>query len=242
MTRLLTLAFATSSVLHGVAYASLELAPRSEWRRAPVSSVLIETVRTDSEAAPEPTKPPPPDEPPLVRAPAARPSAPQLVSTAAERPVGPLDLSGLTLTNSDGIGDFAMPPGDGSPRMRPIAVATPRVVTPRASASPPASPPSDLVSSKDLSERPEPPRLDSLLRRLYPDEARRRGVSGSASLRVRIGADGRVSAVSLLSESFPGFGDACRKAVLGSSWSPPRDREGRRVETEVRYTCRFVVD
>jgi protein TonB len=93
-----------------------------------------------------------------------------------------------------------------------------------------------------LSERPTPPSLDAALRSLYPDEARRRAISGSASLRVRIGSDGRVREASVLSETFAGFGTACQKAVLGSHWSPPRDRDGRAVQTEVRYTCRFVVD
>jgi TonB family protein len=98
------------------------------------------------------------------------------------------------------------------------------------------------VASKDLSERPRPPSLDGALRALYPEEARRRAMSGTASLRVRIGADGRVQQASLMAESFAGFGDACRKAVLGSRWTAPRDRDGRAVQTEVRYTCVFVVD
>ncbi len=29
---------------------------------------------------------------------------------------------------------------------------------------------------------------------------------------------------------------------MGSVWSPPRDQSGRAVATEVRYTCRFVVE
>jgi hypothetical protein len=51
-----------------------------------------------------------------------------------------------------------------------------------------------------------------------------------------------VRQASVLDESSPGFGEACRRTVTGSRWSPPRDRQGRKVATEIRYTCRFVVE
>jgi TonB family protein len=99
-----------------------------------------------------------------------------------------------------------------------------------------------VVPPADLSERPVPPPLVQQLLEVYPDAAKRRGISGRASLRVRIDPDGRVRVTSLLSETFAGFGDACRQALLGSVWKPPRDRSGRVVATEVRYTCHFVVE
>ena len=178
------------------------------------------------------------------------------VAPAAAKPAqepeparAPVNLSGVTLTNEDGSGGFAMPTGDGSDRSGPLGRLGPKPVasvsTPVTAAVPTAvaarSVP-ELVASRDLSEHPRPPALDGALRSLYPDEARRRVVSGTASLRVRIGADGRVKQASVMIESFPGFGSACQKAVLGSHWSAPRDRDGRAVQTEVRYTCRFVVD
>jgi hypothetical protein len=58
----------------------------------------------------------------------------------------------------------------------------------------------------------------------------------------RIEPDGRVRSVTLAGESFAGFGDACKKTLIGSRWSPPRDHDGRAVATRIRYTCRFMVD
>ena len=249
MARFLTAAFVASGILHGVAYASLGLAPRRETTKLPVSSVAFEVHEKAApfETKPEQVLPEPPDEPKLTpqkAAPAAAKPAPEPEPARA-----PVDLSGVTLTNEDGSGGFAMPTGDGSDRSGPLgpigakpvaSVATPATTAAPVAVAPRAAP--ELVSSKDLSEHPRPPALDGALRSLYPDEARRRAISGTASLRVRIGADGRVKTASVMAESFPGFGSACQKAVLGSSWSAPRDREGRAVQTEVRYTCRFVVD
>jgi TonB family protein len=97
------------------------------------------------------------------------------------------------------------------------------------------------VALADLSEKPRPPSLGSALRRHYPVDARQRGVGGTATVKARVEPDGRVRKVELVSETFPGFGDACRRTLTGSEWSPPRDREGRAVSTAIRYTCRFVV-
>ena len=67
-------------------------------------------------------------------------------------------------------------------------------------------------------------------------------VGGSARVTAQIHADGSVRSIRIESESFTGFGEACRKTLQGSRWSAPRDREGRAVATEIRYTCRFVVE
>jgi TonB family protein len=80
------------------------------------------------------------------------------------------------------------------------------------------------------------------LRANYPEEARQRGLAGSARVRARIDADGVIRSARLLTESSPGFGAACRKTVLGSQWSAPRDKNGGAVATEIVYTCHFQVD
>ena len=246
MARFLAAAFVASTVLHGFAYASLGLAPRRAPPKLGASSVVFEVHEAPPfETKPEPVKPLPRQEPkPLERRAVA---APAPAVPEAEPPKAPVDLSGVTLTNADGSGDFSMPAGNGSDRAGPLGPLGPKpapserpVVSPSAAVAVRSAP--ELVASKDLSEHPAPPSLDAALRAFYPDDARRRSISGTASLRVRIGSDGRVREASVASESFPGFGDACRKAVLGSRWSPPRDRDGRAVQTEVRYTCRFVVD
>jgi TonB family protein len=116
------------------------------------------------------------------------------------------------------------------------AMAEPRAIRRPATAEP------TLLPVADLSQRPVPPRLDSVLKSHYPADARQRGLSGVAVIRARIDADGKVRIASVSSESYRGFGEACRKTVVGSIWLPPRDREGRPVATEVSYTCRFRVE
>jgi TonB family protein len=245
MARFLTVAFAASTVLHGVAYASLGLAPKRSSTRLPASSVVFEVRDAPLVETRAPAEPVLPDDPkPLERRAVA---ATPLPAPEPEQTRAPVDLSGVTLTNTDGSGGFAMPKGDGSVRkgaLGPLGAKVTPSASPGASSAPsmPSPAQSELVALQDLSGRPEPPPLDGRLRTLYPEEARRRSVSGSAALRVRIDRDGRVRSATVLGESFPGFGAACQKAVLGSNWSPPRDRNGRAVSTEVRYTCRFVVD
>jgi len=97
------------------------------------------------------------------------------------------------------------------------------------------------VAAADLSTRPVPPELTANLRDHYPATAKARGIGGSATVRVRIEPDGRVRRVELMTESFEGFGEACRRTLAGSQWTAPRDRDGRAVATHIRYTCRFVV-
>jgi protein TonB len=98
-----------------------------------------------------------------------------------------------------------------------------------------------VVDVADLATRPVPPELTSNLRDHYPAAAKARGIGGSATVRVRIEPDGKARRVDPIAETFEGFGDACRRTLQGSSWSAPRDHDGRAVATIVRYTCRFVV-
>jgi outer membrane biosynthesis protein TonB len=98
-----------------------------------------------------------------------------------------------------------------------------------------------VVPLRDLSARPRAPSLDELLRQNYPPDARRRGFGGSAIVAARIDPDGVVRVARLVSEQGPGFGDACRRTLLGSRWSPGADGAGKPVFTEIRYTCRFQV-
>jgi TonB family protein len=253
MARLTTLGFLGSIALHGAAYASLGLAPKRGSEGRPPASVMFEVEEPAPKVAepePEPTPPPPPDQEQKVAVarPAAAPPPPPVAAPPPPTAAAPVDLSGLTLTNGVGEGGWA-PMGDGSSRGGPIGPigpkAKPAAVVPVATSKPaliPAAGEPGLVSSRDLSERPRPPALDGALKNYYPPEARNRAISGTASLRVRIEPNGRVKTASILSESFSGFGAACQKALLGSVWSPPRDQSGRAVATEVRYTCRFVIE
>ena len=107
--------------------------------------------------------------------------------------------------------------------------------------TPPAAIEPAVVAVSDLSARPSPPAPGAILEQNYPVDARRRGLSGTAKVRARVAPDGTVRHVSLLEESAAGFGGACRRALNGSRWAAPKDKAGRSVATEIRYTCRFVV-
>jgi periplasmic protein TonB len=242
-------AFSSSLALHGVAYASLGLSPRSAHTRPAPSEVTFE-VNPLPEPPPPPPEPPPAPEPPAPEAHTpppqqARPTRPAPAPTIAKSdppPAAPLDLSGVTLTNA-GDSAFSMPVGNGQAFNGAIGPGGPRAIAraePAPSAAPARGP--EIVPLSDLSSRPVPPALDGALRQNYPEEARRRAVGGTASVRARLDPDGILRRVQVQNETFPGFGNACRRTLEGSRWSAPRDRAGRAVATEIRYTCRFQVD
>jgi len=245
-------ALSSSLALHSVAYASLSPIPRKPAVPALHSEVTFEVnepeppARTpERETEPEVEK----AAPQLARPEPARIAKLQPVAHTTAAPsepksaAAPLDLSGVTLTNDQGSG-FAVAIGNGRAFEGPIgngrAVAS-RENTPSAPKAVAPAAPLLLVAASDLSARPAPPALDGALQRNYPRDAKERGVGGSAQVKARIDPDGSARQVRMENESFPGFGEACRKTLQGSRWSVPRDREGRAVATEIRYTCRFVV-
>ena len=194
---------------------------------------------------PEPKEPEPAALPPKlakkVQEPQETPEPSPSPAQAEEAP--PPELSGLTLTSEIGSG-FAMPSGNGLAREGALRVPAslgrepPRpepVPSPRAPKGP------RIVAVKDLSARPFPPARDGALERNYPRDARSRGLGGTATLRVRIDADGVVRSLSVHDERQPGFAEACQRTLRGSRWSAPRDRLGNAVATEIRYKCRFLV-
>ena len=215
--------------------------PAGAVRRPPAVFEIAMAAPLPLPASPAPEPSPEPRE--IVRravAPvAAKPPPP--AETAAVESTAPADLTGLTLTNDSGSASWSSAVGSGAALKGPIALGrelprtSPREVPPATTVSP-------LIDAANLSERPRPPPLDGVLRRNYPADARRVGLAGSAAVIARIDADGVARAVRLVSESGTGFGSACRQSLSGSRWSAPRDRSGRAVATEVRYTCRFQVD
>jgi TonB family protein len=146
----------------------------------------------------------------------------------------------VTLTNDDSATALSAvqsePGGNGHARVSEASSGSGSPGTPAGSTAP------ATVALRDLSRRPVPPELDAVLRRNYPAQARRNYVTGTAIVRARIDADGRVRSSTIVSQTQPGFGAACQKTVLGSVWSPPLDGRGHPVATHVSYTCRFQVD
>lgn len=241
-----------SALVHVGAFLVLTLMPK-----LPAPAPLASVVEFELSKPPEPpppapkAEPPPPAPEPLPlepasmreeRAPAEAAPAPDAPEPEPDQaPVA--DLTGLTLTNDNGSGSWASQVGNGAASDRPIRAGTNRPRSPAPAVSALASPApgrtSNIVALGDLSSRPIPPKLDGILEQHYPDIARQQGKSGTAIVRLRIDADGRVRKVNIVSESETGFGRACHATVMGSQWSAPRDQDGKAVATFVSYTCRF---
>ena len=209
------------------------------------------------ETAPSPPRPPPP----AIEAPVApqdtvaarmptprvkRPAAPRRaaqpqVATQPTPPAAaesPMDFSGVTLSN-DGA-SWSSPTGNGETMTGPIGAPAPALRQgPAHAASGTAT--ERIVAVGDLSRPPRAPNLDAALAANYPPDARNAGTTGTAVVRARILADGRVGSMRVVSESVAGFGMACQRTLTGSHWEPPLDAASRPVITDISYTCTFAV-
>jgi protein TonB len=203
----------------------------------------------EEEPEPEPEIPPPPvrrERPDVPPPPDLPPDEPP---PAQEEQIE--DFTGETLTNDTGEA-WASAVGNGQAMDAPIGGAT-GVVTGRHREGAPegvvggtgTEPGAQLVALRDLSSPPSTPsheRLAELIRTLYPAELRRLAIEGSARVRLRIGADGRVSRVRMRTESHEGFGAACVHVLEeAGAWGQPRDRDGNTVATEVNFDCNFLL-
>ncbi len=171
-------------------------------------------------------------------------SAPPAREVPAETPA---DFTGVTLTNDGPGAAWASPTGSGGAIRGPLGAPGARVTgRSRGGTSSGAGTSSDsdgapVVALADLSKPPRPPVLGEMLERNYPDEARKRGVPGKAVMRLRVMPDGHLRDVIVVAESQGGFGEACRRTLRDSIWSPPFDLEARPVSAFVVYTCTFTV-
>jgi outer membrane biosynthesis protein TonB len=183
------------------------------------------------ERTPKPPKePPPPEQPPAPPAPAEETLA---------------DFSGTTLT---GQGGWATAVGSGAPMNGPIgkpgAAVTGRNVAGVAGGVVGGTG-MRIVAESDLSRKPKPPSSDVLnaaLERSYPKSARQQGIEGVARIKVRVLPSGKLQPMATLSETYPGFADACRSSLRDVNFQPGLDRVGQPVATEIPYTCRFTVE
>jgi outer membrane biosynthesis protein TonB len=236
---------AVSAAAHAAAWVSLRFPPREE--RVPESLLLLELAAEPAvvmEPAKEPAALAPAEDVPVVRsvarelpAPAARTETTPALVAAAE-PSAPFDMTSVMLSNAPS--GFEVPSGSGTGVSGSVGAKRATSVAAIPQSLPAKEPP--VVPLADLSVKPKPPALDEALRGNYPEMLRRRGIGGSASIKARIDADGVIRRAAVMAESLAGFGEACRKTVLLSRWSAPRDRSGKPVATEIHYTCRFVVE
>jgi hypothetical protein len=189
-----------------------------------------EPPKTQKPEAPKAEVPKP--EPARPRAPSPPTPAPANVSAQA----APVRLGGLGLSNAG----FVFAAGDASQQVSNSGGTRP-APTPEAPPAPRAPEGPPLVKVADLSERPTPPVLDGSLRQNYPKDLERQGIEGDALLRLTLSVTGKVVDARAVSQSHVAFAEACRKTLIGSAWSPPRDRSGKPVRTSLDYRCRFRV-
>lgn len=229
---------------------------------APPPPTTVELTMATPVPPPAPT-PIAPDEPPartepvsVVRSSARAKPAP---AQSTQRPiqevreveeVEPPMTTGKTLTTEGAdASSWASATGKGEPIDRMLTIDRSGIPYGRASgiaeraASPSVPTPAGprFVAMRDLARTPRAPSLDDALERNFPPRARQQGLSGSAVLTAQVLPDGRIGIMKRVSESSSGFADACERTLRGSRWSPPYDRSGHAVATEITYTCRFDV-
>jgi periplasmic protein TonB len=180
---------------------------------------------------PELPKPAPAEPPPAQPAAPPPPAAPEPTSAPPALLADSAGASGPGIVQRSGasVGVLAMASSATSPE-------------PSAERGAPLRPSARLAKLSDLSRKPVAPSLDAALRHNYPAELRRRGMEGQAEVRVVIDPRGRVGELAVVSETASGFAEACKRTLLGSTWSEPLDSEGRPVSTRLTYRCRFQIE
>jgi outer membrane biosynthesis protein TonB len=210
----------------------------------PAPEPAAEPQAPEPEPAPEPVKIRPPKEAapkPVEKAP------PPSKEPAAAAEEALADLTGTTLTG-ESAGGWASAVGSGAAMDGPIgkinAAATGRE---RAGIKGGVIGGSGtrVVSEADLSRRPQPPAddlLNAALERNYPKSAKQQGIEGVARIKLRVLANGKLQPLGTVSETHPGFADACKASVRDTSWGPGLDRARQPVATDIVYKCEFSVE
>ena len=196
----------------------------------PIQMLIASSASGPEQRSAEPPRAEPPKAPKAPRpAKRSRPRAPEKSSETAPRSA-PVNFDTVLVSSSGGStsGTAASPAtggeGQGSPAKGTGA--------------------GRFVSLGSLGRPPrQPGALDSLLEQFYPAEERRTAVTGYATVRVRIAADGELTVNRVLSASSPPFGDACAAALRRSPrWGPGADADGVPVTTAISFRCRFEVE
>lgn len=178
---------------------------------------------------------------PVEKAPPATPEPP----TAAPETLA--DFSGTTLTG-EGAGGWASAVGNNQAMTGPIGKAN-AVVTGRDRTGVQGGIVGGtgvrVLKESDLSRRPKPPSSDVLnaaLERHYPKSARQQGIEGVARIKIRVLASGKVQPLATVSETYPGFAEACKASVRENDWAPGLDQGAQPGATDIEFKCEFLID
>lgn len=251
-----TLWMVVSGALHAATFFALGAVPL-DTPRALDDIVEVSLVEEPAPAAQPPAQEPAP-EPPVPEAPAPPPKpALRPAAKAPKEPPKPsneppaaakeeiADFSGTTLS---GQGGWTSAVGNNAAMDRPIgspdALATGRKRDGVAGGVVGGTG-VRVVPESDLSRRPTPPDnavLNAALERCYPKTARQQGIEGVSRIRVRVLASGKLQSLATLSETYPGFADACRCSLRDIVFQPGLDRTAQPVAADIAYTCRFTVE
>lgn len=255
---------ALSVAVHAVTFVALgsvqppDILKRDDTVELTVIEDFPEVKAPEPEPEPEPVAPEPEPEPEPVK-PVVQP---KVAAAAPKEPVAPppenapppppaeetiADFSGTTLVG-EGEGGWVSAVGSGAPMDKPIGKAG-AVVTGRnregVAGGVPGGTGVKVVPLADLSRKPQAPSQDALnaaLERSYPKAARQQGIEGVARIKIRVMANGKLQTLATVSETYPGFGDACRTSLSDLRFEPALDKQGQPVTTEVPYTCEFRVE
>ena len=248
-----------SMLAHVGVFVGLGLLPPLETMIAEASTLSLDVIEPEPEMLepePEPEVQPPEPEPiverpeprpePRLREPTPDDAPPPEEPPPAEETIA--DFTGETLTNDDGPA-WNSAVGSGAPIEAPIGRPGAQVTgrnrrgveggTVGATGAEDAP---QIVAIADLSRAPtfDEGRLRELLVRNYPTRARDLGIEGVARVRIRVRADGRVQPLAVVTESYDGFGEACRRTLRAAErFDPPLDRAGRQVDTITTFRCTF---
>ncbi|MBK8173497.1 MAG: TonB family protein [Sandaracinaceae bacterium] len=251
-----------SLLMHGLAFLAIGALPQVVVLPEERNEVAFEVVE-----APPPEPEPLPETPPAPEPEAPRPVAREMPAREAPEepppetpppPAAPLEeeivnFDGTTLTNDNADPSFTMNAGNGQRMTGPLRSGNstrrvegdPNGMAGGTGTAPAAAGPT-IVPVSDLSRRPTPPSMDRMiatLARNYPRDARDEGIAGTAVARMQISPDGRLSRIRIVSGNEHGFGDACRRSLQEmGAWSPPLDRNGQPVTTEVTFECGFTIN
>lgn len=124
------------------------------------------------------------------------------------------------------------------PEERPPVMVTPEKPSPRSEAQepppPPATPPAPAVAPQQA-KVDAPPRPKRAIRPHYPKGCRQRGEQGDVTVELRVGVDGRVTAVKIVKTSgFAELDAAAEQAARGARFDPARSGD-----TAIESTARL---